>query len=88
MSAPCCAAQAALLGDDEAEHDRCRLVVGQHQRRKSRAGPQPVAASDARLAVDRDAEVVQGDRIAPHGALGHAQLGGGGAPVDDGPALE
>ena len=78
----------APLGDDEPERDRGRLVVGEHQRRQARAGAEPVAAADAGLAVDRDADVVQRDRVPADRPLGHAEVGGGGAAVDHRPGLE
>ena len=68
--------------------DRGRLVVGQHQRRKARPGAKPVAAADPRLAVDRDADVVQRDRVAADRPLGDAEVLRRRAPVDDGPALK
>jgi hypothetical protein len=40
------------------------------------------------LTVDGDAEVLESDRIAPHGPLAHTELGGRRAPVDDRPVLE
>ena len=35
------------------------LVVAQHQRRQPVAGPEAVAAADASLALDRDAELLE-----------------------------
>ena len=52
-------------GRDEPEHDRRRLVVGEHERRQPEAGPEAVAAADAALALDRDAELLQRRDVAP-----------------------
>ena len=78
----------AALGDDEPEGDRGRLVVGEHQRRQSRAGAEPVPAADAGLPVDRDADVVERDRVPADRPLGHAEVGGGRAPVHHRTGLE
>ena len=72
----------------EPDRDRGRLVVGEHQRRQARPRAQPVATAHAGLAVDRDADVVERDRVAADRPLGHAELGRGRASVDDGPALQ
>jgi hypothetical protein len=74
--------------DDEPDRDRGRLVVREHQRRQPRPRPEPVAAADAGLAVDRDADVVEGDRVAADRPLGHAQVGGCGTTVHHGAALQ
>ena len=53
---------------DQPEHDHHDLVVAQHQRRQPVAGPQAIAAADAALALDRDAELLQAVDVAPHRA--------------------
>ena len=78
----------APLGDHEPDRDRGRLVVGEHQRRESRPRPQAIAAAHARLAVDRDADVVQRDRVPADRPLGDAEVGRGRATVDHRPRLE
>ena len=78
----------APLGDDEPDGDRGRLVVGEHQRRQARPGAQAVAAADPGLAVDRDADVVQRDRVPADRPLGDTQVGRRRAAVDHRPRLE
>jgi len=76
------------LGDHEADRHRGRLVVGEHQRRQPGPGAQPVAAPDPGLAVDGDADVVEGDGVAANRPLGHAQVGRGRTSVHDRAALQ
>ena len=49
-----------------AERDRHRLVVREHERRQPVSGPDAVAAADAALALDRDAELLQRLDVAAH----------------------
>jgi hypothetical protein len=67
-------AEPALLGEHEAEHGRGRLLVREHQRRKPRPRPQPVAAADPRLALHRDADVLERNRVAADRPLADAEL--------------
>jgi hypothetical protein len=60
----------------QSEGDRRGLARREHQRRDAVAGPQPIAAATAALALDRDAEIAQGDDVAPDGANVHAERRG------------
>jgi hypothetical protein len=62
--------------------------VGEHQRRQPRAGAEPVAAADTGLTVDRNADVVERDRVAANRALADTQFVRGCASIDDEPALQ
>jgi hypothetical protein len=83
-----CAGKAALVGDEEAEEDRRRLLVREHHRRETGARPEPVAAAEAGLAVDRDADLVESDRVPSDRPGAHAELVRGSGSVDDGAALQ
>ncbi len=50
------------------EHDRHRLVLGQHERRQPEPGPHAVAAADAALALDWNPELLERRHVAPHRA--------------------
>jgi hypothetical protein len=52
------------------------------------SGGCPLAAADSRLPVDRDADVVEGDRVPADRPLGHTQVVRCPATVDDRPALQ
>jgi hypothetical protein len=73
---------------DQPEHDHDRLLVVEHQRRQPVARPQPVAASDAALALDRDAELLQGGHVAAHRAPVDAEPVGDLATRRERPALQ
>jgi hypothetical protein len=77
-----------MLGEHETEYDRGRLFIGEHQRREARARPEPVAAADTRLPVDRDPELVQGDRVAADRPLADAELARSLGAIDDEPVLQ
>ena len=47
------------------ERDHDRLVVGEHERREAEAGTDAIPASDAALALDRDAEILERRDVAP-----------------------
>jgi hypothetical protein len=53
--------------------------------RRARTGS---TAADARLSVDRDAELVQGDHVAADRPLAHTEVARRRRPVDDDPLLE
>ena len=72
----------------EPEHDRDGLVVAQHQRRQPVAGPHAVAAADAALALDRDAELLQRVDVAPDRAPVDAEVIRDLASRDERPRLE
>jgi hypothetical protein len=50
----------------QAQHDSCRLVLGQHQRWQAIPGAKPIAAAHATFAFDRDPEPLQRGDVAPH----------------------
>ena len=78
----------APAGNHEPDGDRSRLVVGEHERRQACPGAKPVAAADTRLSVDRDADVVERDRVPADRPLGDTQVGRRRAAVDHRPRLE
>ena len=71
-----------------AECNRYGLVVRQHQRREPEPGTDPVAASDAALPLDRDAEVLQLGDVAAGGATVDTETVGDLAPGDERLRLE
>ena len=50
---------------ERSERDDDGLVVREHERRKPVAGTDPIAAADAALALDRDAEILERGDVAP-----------------------
>ena len=62
------AAQAEPRGGDRPERDHDRLVVGEHERRQPVPGTDPIAAADATLPLDRDAELLEPHDVAPNRA--------------------
>ena len=58
------AREAETARGERAERDDDGLVVREHERREAIAGTDPVAAADAALALDRDAEILQRGDIA------------------------
>ena len=58
-------AEAEPSGGDRPERDHDRLVVGEHERRQPVPGADPVAAADAALALDRDAELLEPRDVPP-----------------------
>ena len=67
------ARKAQPRGGDDAERDGDGLVLAQHQRGQAESGAHRVAAADAALALDGDAEVAQRVDVAAHGARVHAE---------------
>ncbi len=61
--------QPGATAGSEAEHDRDRLVVGQHEWRELVATRQPVAAVAAATGLNRDAEVGKVLGVTAHGPL-------------------
>ena len=61
---------------DEAERDDDRLVVREHERRQAIARPDPVAAADASLPLDRDVERLERGDVAPDRAAVDPELVG------------
>ena len=70
------------------EHDDDRLLVGEHQRRQPVAGADPVAAADAALPLDGDAELLQHADVAPRRARVDAEAVGDLAPGRERPRLQ
>jgi hypothetical protein len=79
---------AGLAGREEAEHDRDRLLVFEHQRRQPIPRADPVAAADASLSFDRDSEALQDADVAPHRARVDLEPVGDLAPGRQRPRLE
>jgi hypothetical protein len=67
---------AAAGGRAQPHRDRDRLLVVEQQRRHLRAWPEPVAAGQTRIGIDRIAEHAQLGDVAADGPLRHAELGG------------
>ena len=61
----CRAVQSQSSRGDQSEDDNDGLVVAQHQRGQPVARAHAVAAADAALALDRDAELLQRGDVAP-----------------------
>ena len=72
----------------EPDHHHHDLVVAQHQRRQPVAGLEAVAAADAALAFDRDAELLQVVDVAAGGAAVDPEVARDLASAHDGPGLE
>ena len=72
----------------EPDHHHHDLVVAQHQRRQPVAGPQAVAAADAPLALDRDAELLQVVDVAADGTAVDPEVVRDLAAAHDRPGLE
>jgi hypothetical protein len=81
-------AQATPLGDQEPEDNGRRFLVVEHQRRQPGPRAQAITTTHSGLAVDRDAEIVQRDDVAPDRPLADAQLTGGGSGVDHAQTLQ
>ena len=75
-------------GREEAEHDDDRFLVLEHQGRQPVAGPDPIAAADAALALDRDPEFLQHVDVAPRGARVDPEPVGDLSPGRELPRLE
>ena len=73
---------------EQAEDDRHRVVLGQHERRQPEPGAHAVAAADAALALDRDAELLERRDVAPHRAAVDLQPVGDLPAGDERPRLE
>jgi len=60
--------QPQVPGGDERARDDDRLVVREHEGRKAVARPDPVAAADASLSLNREIERLQCGDVPPHRA--------------------
>src|SRR4051794_22496400 len=70
------------------QDDGRRLVLAEHERRQPVAGTEAVAAADAALAVDRNAEPLERGDVAPDGAAVDGEQVGDVAAGHGRPSLE
>ena len=80
LDRPGVAVEPLPTGRDQPEDDDHGFVVREHERRQAVARPHAVAAPDAALPFDRNAEILERRDVAPHGA------GVDGEPLGDLPA--